>query len=65
MMAIAENIKSNPYDELYRRKLTDVEVAEAKQNLAGLYGLLLRIDKQIKNERQSDDRSNGNSNCAD
>ena len=46
-------VKANPYEELYQRELTDIEVAEARSNLAGLYGLLLKIDKRIQNEQMN------------
>ena len=41
----------NPYEELYQRKLTEVEVAEIRQNLTGLYTLLIKIHKRIEKEK--------------
>jgi len=50
-----EATNTNPYEKLYRRKLSDIEVAEIRQNLTGLYTLLIKIDRRLKKERAKDD----------
>lgn len=54
-MSESESQELNPYEKLYQRKLTDIEVAEMRQNLTGLYTLLIKIDRRLEKERAKDD----------
>ena len=54
-MSESENQQLNPYEKLYRHKLSDIEVAEIRQNMVGLYSLLIKIDRRLEKERAKDD----------
>lgn len=54
-MSESENQELNPYEKLYQRKLTDIEVAEIRQNMVGLYSLLIKIDRRLEKEKAKND----------
>ena len=50
-----EKPKFNPFEKLYKRKLSDDENAEIRHNFFGLMDLLIEIDKEQKAEKGSQD----------
>lgn len=42
----------SPIERLYRRRLPEAEIIEARHNLVGLYSLLIKIDRRIKSDEE-------------
>lgn len=42
----------NPFEKLYKRKLSDDELAEIRHNLFGYMDLLLEMDREQKQDKQ-------------
>lgn len=48
-----ENTKQlNPFEKLYKRKLSDDELAEIRHNFFGFMDLLMEIDKEQKETKK-------------
>jgi hypothetical protein len=46
--------KPNPFEKLYKRKLSDDEIAEMKHNFFGFMDLLMEIDKEQKETKEKE-----------
>ena len=51
------------FEGLYRRELTDSEVADMRFNLYGFFKKLYEIDQRIKKQKESNESDNRSSNC--
>lgn len=54
----------SPYERIYGKKLSQIELVNAQRNLEGLLGLLTRIDRRLSKEKRNEPNSLGSTDPA-